>query len=167
MLSLNKKWFIGTVIVIATLFVFLTLFGQDQTKKSDSIKQTNYGFSKIVNLGYEEAIEKVTGELKKEGFGILTEIDVKETLKKKLDVDFKPYKILGACNPPFAYKALQSEEQIGLMLPCNVIVYVNDENETVVAAIDPIASMQAVKNDQLGEVAETIQGKLKKVINSL
>lgn len=129
--------------------------------------QTSYGFSKIVNLGYEQVIEKVTEELKKEGFGILTETDVKETLKKKLDVDFKPYKILGACNPPFAYKALQAEEQIGLMLPCNVIVYVNDKSETIVAAIDPIASMQAVKNDKLGEVAETIQGKLKKVINSL
>ncbi len=128
---------------------------------------TNYGFSKVVNLGYDKAIEKVTEELKKEGFGILTEIDVKETLKKKLDVDFKPYKILGACNPPFAYKALQSEEQIGLMLPCNVIVYVNDKSETVVAAIDPIASMQAVKNETLGEVATTIQDKLKKVISSL
>lgn len=131
------------------------------------MKSTTYGFSKVVNLGYNEAIEKVTEELKKEGFGVLTEIDVKETLKKKLDVDFKPYKILGACNPPFAYKALQSEEQIGLMLPCNVIVYVNDNNETVVAAINPIASMQAVKNENLGEVAETVQGKLKKVINSI
>ena len=131
------------------------------------MKPTNYGFSKVVNLGYDQAIEKVTEELKKEGFGILTEIDVKETLKKKLDVDFKQYKILGACNPPFAYKALQSEEQIGLMLPCNVIVYVNDKNETVVAAINPIASMQAVKNEKLGEIAETIQNKLKKVIESL
>lgn len=128
---------------------------------------TSYGFSKVVNLGYDEAIEKVTDELKKEGFGVLTEIDVKATLKKKLAVDFKPYKILGACNPPFAYKALQSEEQIGLMLPCNVIVYVNDEGKTVVAAVDPIASMQAVKNESLGEVAETIQGKLKKVISNL
>jgi uncharacterized protein (DUF302 family) len=131
------------------------------------MEQTNYGFSKVVNLGYEEAIEKVTEELKKEGFGVLTEIDVKETLKKKLDVEFKPYKILGACNPPFAYKSLQAEEQIGLMLPCNVIVYVNDSSETVVAAINPIASMQAVKNDKLGEVAEVIQSKLKKVISNL
>ena len=131
------------------------------------MKETNYGFPKVVNLSYDEAIKKVTDELKKEGFGILTEIDVKETLKKKLNVDFKPYKILGACNPPFAYKSLQAEEQIGLMLPCNVIVYVNDKNETVVAAIDPIASMQAVKNDKLGEVAETIKGKLKNVINNL
>ena len=131
------------------------------------MEQTNYGFSKVVNLGYEEAIEKVTEELKKEGFGVLTEIDVKETLKKKLDVEFKPYKILGACNPPFAYKSLLAEEQIGLMLPCNVIVYRNDNEETVVVAIDPIASMQAVKNDKLGEVAEVIQSKLKKVISNL
>lgn len=131
------------------------------------MEKINYGFSKVVDLGYEEAIEKVTEELKKEGFGILTEIDVKETLKEKLDVDFKPYKILGACNPPFAYKSLQAEGQIGLMLPCNVIVYVNDDNETIVAAIDPIASMQAVKNDTLGEVAETIQSKLKKVVERL
>jgi uncharacterized protein (DUF302 family) len=131
------------------------------------MEQTNYGFSKVVNLGYDEAIEKVTEELKKEGFGVLTEIDVKETLKKKLDVDFKPYKILGACNPPFAYKSLQAEEQIGLMLPCNVIVYANDKNETVVAAINPIASMQAVKNDKLDEVAEAIQGMLKNVISKL
>ncbi len=133
----------------------------------NEMNQTNYGFSKVVNLGYDEAIEKVTEELKKEGFGVLTEIDVKATLKKKLDVDFKPYKILGACNPPFAYKSLQAEEQIGLMLPCNVIVYVNGNNETVVAAIDPIASMQAVKNESLGEVAETMQGKLKSVISNL
>ena len=131
------------------------------------MNESNYGFSKVIDLGFDEAIEKVTEELKKEGFGILTEIDVKETLKKKLDVDFKPYKILGACNPPFAYKALQAEEQIGLMLPCNVIVYVNDNSETVVSAINPIASMQAVKNDNLGEVAETIQSKLKKIIENL
>ena len=131
------------------------------------MEQTNYGFTKIVNLGYEEAIEKVTDELKKEGFGVLTEIDVKATLKNKLNVDFKPYKILGACNPPFAYKALQTEEQIGLMLPCNVIVYVNDKNETVVATINPIVSMQAVKNDKLGDIAETIQSKLKNVISNL
>ena len=127
----------------------------------------SYGFSKKVNLTYDEAIEKVTEELKKEGFGILTEIDVKATLKKKLDIDFRPYKILGACNPPFAHKALQAEEQIGLMLPCNVIVYVNDNGETIVSAVDPAASMQAVKNEALGEVAETIQGKLKDIINRL
>lgn len=131
------------------------------------MKESNYGFSKVVDLSYEAAIEKVTEELKGEGFGILTEIDVKATLKKKLDINVKPYKILGACNPPFAYKALQAEEQIGLMLPCNVIVYINDNSETIVAAVDPVASMQSVENENLSEVAETIQGKLKKVINSL
>ncbi len=131
------------------------------------MKQTNYGFSKIVDLGFQEAIEKVTEELQKEGFGILTEIDVQATLKKKLDVDFKPYKILGACNPPNAYKALQSEEQIGLMLPCNVIVYVNDDGKTVVAAVDPIASMQTVANSELNEVAITVQYKLKNVVNNI
>lgn len=131
------------------------------------MKQTNYGFSKVVTLSYDEAIEKVTEELKKEGFGVLTEIDVKATLKKKLDVDFKPYKILGACNPPSAYKSLLEEEQIGLMLPCNVIVYVNDNKETVVAAINPIASMMAVNNPNLGEVAQSIQSKLLNVINNI
>lgn len=131
------------------------------------MEQTNYGFTKTVKLAYEEAIDKVTEELKKEGFGVLTEIDVKATLKKKLNVDFRPYKILGACNPPFAYKALQIEEQIGLMLPCNVIVYVNDKGETVVATINPIVSMQTVRNDNLGEIAETIQNKLKNVIYNL
>ena len=128
------------------------------------MKQTEYGFTKTVGLSFEQAIKKVTEELKKEGFGILTEIDVQATLKNKLDVDFTPYKILGACNPPSAYKALQAEEQIGLMLPCNVIIYVNDAGETVVAAVDPIASMQAVENPALGEVAQTIQAKLKAVI---
>ncbi len=127
----------------------------------------SYAFSKKVDLTYDEAIEKVTEELKKEGFGILTEIDVQATLKKKLDVDFKPYKILGACNPPFAYKTLQAEEQIGLMLPCNVIVYINDNDETIVAAVDPAASMQAVQNESLGEIAETVQNKLKSVIETL
>jgi uncharacterized protein (DUF302 family) len=129
--------------------------------------RTSYGFSKSLNLSYENALQKVTEDLQKEGFGILTEIDVKETLKKKLDVNFRRYKILGACNPPYAYKALQSEEQIGLMLPCNVIVYEGDENETVVAAINPIASMMAVENEDLGKIAIEIQAKLKKVIEDL
>ena len=127
----------------------------------------SYYFSKKVNITYEEAITKVTEELKKEGFGILTEIDVKETLKKKLDVDFHKYKILGACNPPYAYKALQAEDKIGLMLPCNVIVQEADDGQVEVAAIDPIASMQAVENTGLGEVASGVQGKLKKVIDSM
>ncbi len=131
------------------------------------MQTSSYGFSKKIELTFEETIEKVTEELKKEGFGILTEIDVKETLKKKLDVNFRKYKILGACNPPFAYKALQSEEQIGLMLPCNVIVYQNDDGQTTVAAIDPVASMRAVTNPRLGEIATEIQEKMKTVIRRM
>lgn len=131
------------------------------------MKQTSYAFSKSLNTPFENTLEKVTQDLQKEGFGILTEIDVKETLKKKLDVDFRKYKILGACNPPYAHQALQNEEQIGLMLPCNIIVYESDHGETVVAAIDPIASMMAVENENLGKIAVEIQAKLKKVIENL
>jgi len=126
-----------------------------------------YYFSKTVNLSFDDAIEKVMAELKKEGFGVLTDIDVKQTLKKKLDVDFKKYRILGACNPPFAYKALQVEDKIGTMLPCNVIVQEIDEGQVEVAAIDPVASMQAVANPALKDVAEEVQGKLKRVIENI
>lgn len=126
----------------------------------------SYYFSKTIRGTFDDAIARVTGELKKEGFGVLTEIDVKETLKKKLNADFRRYKILGACNPPFAYQALQAEDKIGTMLPCNVIV-----QETIsgveVAAVDPIASMAAVENPRLAEVAGQVQAKLKKVIESL
>ena len=110
---------------------------------------------------------KVTAALKDEGFGVLTEIDVKATLKNKLDVDFKPYRILGACNPPYAYQALQVEEKIGTMLPCNIIILENDAGEIEVAAIDPIASMQAIANPKLQGIAENVQTKLKKIIESL
>ena len=116
---------------------------------------------------YDEAIDKVTSELKKEGFGILTEIDVKETLKKKLDVDFHRYKILGACNPPFAYQALLAEDKIGLMLPCNVIVQETPDGLVEVSAIDPIASMQAVDNPVLGEIATQLRVKLQTVISNI
>ncbi|MCC6550277.1 MAG: DUF302 domain-containing protein [Ignavibacteriaceae bacterium] len=126
-----------------------------------------YGFTKHLKLGFNEAIEKVTEELKKEGFGVLTEIDVTATLKKKLDVDFKPYRILGACNPPFAHKALQAEEQIGLMLPCNVIVYQNTPEETTVSAVDPVASMAAVHNESLHPIAGEVREKLMRVIDAL
>ena len=126
-----------------------------------------YYFSKTVTLSFDDTMEKVMAELKKEGFGVLTDIDVKQTLKKKLDVDFKKYRILGACNPPFAYKALQVEDKIGTMLPCNVIVQEIDEGQVEVAAIDPITSMQAVANPALKEVAEKVQGKLKKVIENI
>lgn len=126
-----------------------------------------YYFSKTINESFEGAIEKVTEALKAEGFGILTEIDVQATLKKKLDVDFRPYKILGACNPPFAHQALLAEDKIGTMLPCNVIVQQQDNGKVEVAAIDPVASMQAVENETLGEVAGTIREKLKNVIEHL
>jgi uncharacterized protein (DUF302 family) len=127
----------------------------------------SYYFNKTVNANFDDVIVKVTEELKKEGFGILTEIDVKETLKKKLDVDFKKYKILGACNPPFAYEALKSEDKIGTMLPCNVIVIEQAPGQVEVAAVDPIASMQAVNNPNLGKVASEVQRRLKKVVESL
>ena len=114
----------------------------------------------LKDASFEEAIQKVTDALKEEGFGILTEIDVKETLKKKLDKDFRPYKILGACNPPFAHIALLAEDKIGAMLLCNVIVQ-QVNNGVEVAAVDPVASMQAVENEGLSEIAKEIQARLK------
>ena len=126
-----------------------------------------YYFEKTVDYSFDEAVEKVTEELKKEGFGVLTEIDVQATLKKKLDVDFRKYQILGACNPPFAHKALLAENKIGAMLPCNVIVQELDNGKTEVAAVDPVASMQAVENDELSDIANEIRAKLEKVIENL
>ena len=127
----------------------------------------SYHFSKILEIPFEDAITKVTDELKKEGFGVLTEVDVKATLKKKLDVDFRKYKILGACNPPLAYQALQSEDKIGTMLPCNVIVQETEDGKTEVSAVDPLASFQAIQNDTLGELAKKVQAKLQRVIENL
>ena len=127
----------------------------------------SYYFSRKVKGSFEEVEKRVRRSLGEEGFGVLTEIDVKETLKKKMEVDFRKYKILGACNPPFAYKALQEEDKIGTMLPCNVIIQEAGSDEVEVAAIDPIASMQAVKNEALQPVAEQAQQKLKKVVDSI
>ncbi|WPY97425.1 DUF302 domain-containing protein [Christiangramia sp. OXR-203] len=127
----------------------------------------NYYFNKTLNEDFDKVIEKVTEELKKEGFGILTEINVNETLKKKLDVDFRRYQILGACNPQFAHKALEAEDKIGTMLPCNVIVQQKNETTVEVAAINPLASMQAVENKKLNDVANEITERLKKVISRL
>lgn len=127
----------------------------------------SYYFSKIINESFDRAIVKVIVSLKNEGFGVLTEIDVKETLKKKLDVDFRKYTILGACNPSFAYKALKAEDKIGIMLPCNVIVQEISEGEVEIAAVDPVASMKAVENPALLEIANQVQEKLRKVIKSL
>ena len=126
-----------------------------------------YYFSKTLAVPFDEAITRVTDELKKQGFGILTDIDVQKTLKQKLDVDFRKYRILGACNPPFAYKALQAESRIGTMLPCNVIVQETEGGEVEVSAIDPIASMQAVQNPGLEEIAKQAQAKLRNVIDNL
>lgn len=127
----------------------------------------NYYINKTINGEFEEVIEKVTNELEKEGFGVLTEINVTETLKKKLDVDFRNYRILGACNAPYAHKALNAEDKIGTMLPCNVIVQDKGSGEIEVAAVNPIASMQAVDNEALGKVAKEIEEKLQKVIQNL
>lgn len=126
-----------------------------------------YYFSKTITGSFENAIQKVTEALKKEGFGILTEIDLKATLKKKLDVDFYNYTILGACNPPFAYKALLAEDKIGTMLPCNVIVQEKVAGQIEVSAVDPAASMLAVENKGLVEIATEIRDRLKKVIEQL
>lgn len=125
-----------------------------------------YGISKVVDLSYEEAVNKVTEELKKEGFGVLTAIDVKETLKKKLNVDFDKYIILGACNPPYAYKALQAEYELGLILPCNVIVYEKDGKVTV-SAFDPMVMSQMVDNPKLKEIAVEVREKLERVIQNV
>ena len=126
-----------------------------------------YSIDKILDMSFDDAVKKVVEELKKEGFGVLTDIDVQTTLKKKLDVDFRKYRILGACNPPFAYKALQAERRIGTMLPCNVIVQETESGQIEVSAIDPIASMRAIENSNLREIADQIQAKLKKVVERL
>jgi len=127
----------------------------------------SYYFSKFLNIPFQSAVTRVTEELKKEGFGILNDIDVKETLRKKLNVTVKRYRILGACNPEYAYRALKIENKIGTMLPCNVIVRESEEGRIEVAAIDPVASMQAVENPDLAEIAGQIQTKLKEVISRL
>ncbi|MBT8178495.1 MAG: DUF302 domain-containing protein [Eudoraea sp.] len=121
----------------------------------------------LTETSFDEAIEKTMAALQKEGFGVLTEIDLKSTFKKKLDKDFYNYKILGACNAPFAYEALQSENKIGTMLPCNVIVQEKEPGRVEVSAVDPISSMMSVENEALGEIASEVQEKLKRVIDSL
>ncbi len=126
-----------------------------------------YYFSKTIADSFDNAIQKVTEALEAEGFGILTEIDIKATLKKKLDVDFYNYKILGACNPPYAYKALLAEDKIGTMLPCNVIVQEKVAGLVEVSAVDPAASMQAIENDKLAAIAKEIRASLQKVIEQL
>lgn len=127
----------------------------------------SYYYSKKVQADFEEVVSRVTQALKEEGFGILTQIDVKDTLKKKLDVEFRNYRILGACNPPFAYQALQAEDKVGTMLPCNVIVQETLQGEIEIAAIDPSASMQAIDNPELQKIATIIGQKLQSVIQNV
>lgn len=122
---------------------------------------------KIVDYSYEEALVKVTEELKKEGFGVLTEIDVKETLKKKIDVDFRKYKILGACNPPLAHKALTAEDKVGVLLPCNVVVQENEEGKTEISAMNPAEAMQMIENPDMKLIADEVSERLNKVLNNL
>jgi uncharacterized protein (DUF302 family) len=126
-----------------------------------------YYFNRTIPVEFEEAITKVTDALREEGFGIISEIDVKETLKKKIGVDFRKYRILGACNPTLAHKALQLEDKVGTMLPCNVILQDKGEGETEVAAIDPLASMAAIENVELKRVAQHVHDKLRRVVESL
>lgn len=126
-----------------------------------------YYISRTVDLSFDEAVERTVEELKKEGFGVLTDIDVKETLKKKLDVDFVNYRILGACNPALAYKTLQAEERIGLMLPCNVIVRETADGEVEVSAIDPVSAMAAVGNEALAETGAAVREKLSRVVEGI
>lgn len=129
---------------------------------------TRYGIGTTVELAYEDAVARTREALAKEGFGILTEIDVKATLKRKLDVDFRPYVILGACNPPLAYKALTAERDIGLLLPCNVIVYAADESgKSVVAVMDPVEALQLTGNDAVRPIAEDVRSRLQRVLEAV
>jgi len=126
-----------------------------------------FGIQKTLDMGFDEALARVPEALKAEGFGVLTEIDVQATLKKKLDVDFRRYRILGACNPPFAHKALQHSLDVGMLLPCNVIVYETDDGKTIVSAVDPMQTMAAQGDEALSPLAAAVQEKLQKVVDSL
>jgi len=126
-----------------------------------------FGIRRTLDLGFDETLAKLPEALKAEGFGILTEIDVQSTLKKKLDVDFRRYRILGACNPPFAHRALQHSLEVGMLLPCNVIVYETDDRKTVVSAVDPMQTMAAQGDPALRPLAEQVQQKLQRVVDSL
>lgn len=129
---------------------------------------SKYAFGKTVNLTFQQATEAVTAALAKEGFGVLTEIDVRATLKKKLDVDTRPYIILGACNPPFAYKALTAERDIGLLLPCNVIVYeADDPGKSVVAAMDPVEALSLTGNEEVRPIAEEVKARLTRALEAV
>jgi uncharacterized protein (DUF302 family) len=130
-------------------------------------KVKEYAFTTVLNTSYEDAISKITDALKEEGFGVLTEIDVKATLKKKLNVDFRKYVILGACNPPFAHRTLQADLDVGLLLPCNVIVYETDDKKAYVSAINPVSALEVIKSEELREIAKEVSGKLERVIDKV
>jgi len=127
----------------------------------------SYYFARKVDCSFEEAVDRVTDLLASEGFGVLTEIDIAETMKKKLGVDFRPYRILGACNPDFAHKALLAEDKIGTLLPCNVIIHELSDGAIEVAAVDPAASMSAVDNEALGDIAETVGASMQRIVASM
>jgi len=130
-------------------------------------KVKEYAFSTLLDISYEEAVSKVIEALKEEGFGVLTEIDVKSTLKKKLNVDFRKYVILGACNPPYAHRTLQADLDVGLLLPCNVIIYENDDKKAYVSALNPVSALEIINSDELRKIAGEVSEKLKRVIEGV
>jgi len=130
-------------------------------------KVKEYAFSALLDTSYEDAVSRVTDALKEEGFGVLTEIDVKSTLKKKLDVDFRKYVILGACNPPYAHRTLQADLDVGLLLPCNVIVYETNEKKAYVSAFNPVSALEVIKSEELRKIAKEVSEKLKRVIDRI
>ncbi len=130
-------------------------------------KVKEYAFSTILDTSYEDAISKVIDALKEEGFGVLTEIDVKATLKKKLNVDFRKYVILGACNPPYAHRTLQADLDVGLLLPCNVIVYETDDKKAYISALNPVAALEVIKSEELIKIAREVSEKLKRVVDNV
>ena len=127
----------------------------------------NIGFARVLNISFEEALIKVQKALKEEGFGVLMTIDVQSTLKKKLDVDFRRYVILGACNPPYAFQALQADLDVGLLLPCNVIIYETDDNKVYVSTMNPVSVLGVIQNQELRTIADGVSVKLKKVIENV
>ena len=133
-------------------------------KKIDTMQ---YYFEKTTNYDFDQSVEKISEELKKEGFGILAEIDMQKTLKEKINVDFKKYKILEACNPPFAYKSLLAEDNIGIMLPCNIVVKEKGENIVTVSVVNPVSAMQGVNNPEMNKIASEIQAKLKTALSNV
>ena len=130
-------------------------------------KIKEYAFTTVLSTSYENAISKVTDALKEEGLGVLTEIDVKSTLKKKLNVDFRKYVILGACNPPYAHRTLQADLDVGLLLPCNVIVYETGDKKAYVSALNPVSALEVIKSEELRKIAKEVSEKLKRVIDNV